>query len=78
MEFALCFSASGYIYQNIEIIDENETPQNIIKKLNSGEYMTTIHETDKTIQETATGKKIAYITDTNNELEYVDFEINED
>lgn len=78
---AISFTAQGHVVQTIEIISDHTLDQ-IIKMLNKGTAVTTVQEgTDKHpsyIELTATGEKIAKITDVDNQLEYNDFDIDED
>jgi len=73
MTHKISFTAQGTIYQTIEILND-EPIESIVEKLNNGQYLTTVHE-DKTISVTESGRIIANIIDTDNQLEYNDFEV---
>jgi hypothetical protein len=75
MEFQLIFNVKGSMYQSITTVDETETPESIIDKLETGEYFTTINGDKKMIVETDTEKEIAYITNSDNELDFFGFKI---
>ena len=75
MEHKINFLVSGDISQTIKITDEDYSINKIIEGLNSGKYITTIHE-DKEIVVTISGRKIAEVINNDNNLEYTDFEIN--
>jgi hypothetical protein len=75
MEFEILFNVKGLMYQSITTVDETETPESIITKLETGEYYTTICGDKKMIVETDTEKEIAYITNSDNELKFFNFKI---
>jgi hypothetical protein len=68
------FNAVGYVTQ-IVTLSVPITLKELQAGLNSGKYVTTLHGDDSVIEETATGKQIAEIEDTDNNLEYTEFEV---
>jgi len=72
MEYKISFSVMGSVTQTIEPLI-NESIENIVKKLNSGEYLTTIMSEEAFIISNDPFEKIAKIIDTDNECEYNDF-----
>jgi uncharacterized protein YpbB len=72
MEHKISFVAQGTIYQTIKILN-GDSIETVIEKLNNGQYVTTVHE-NKKIEVTESGRVVAEIIDTDNQLEYSDFE----
>ncbi len=73
MTHKISFTAQGTIYQTIEILN-GDSIETVIEKLNNGQYVTTIHES-KMIEVTESGRVVAKVINTDNQLEYNDFEV---
>lgn len=74
-EIKIQFNVTGSITQTVKIVKEDVTPEEIVKKLNSNEYVTTVFGEKPMVVETSTFKPIAEIINTDNECEYTEFEI---
>ena len=77
----IAFSAQGQVKQRVTLLKTGVSAKELQDGLNSGRYVTTIQEGGEFsthIEETSTGEKVARIDDVNNELEYSDFEVEED
>ena len=70
----ITFHAQGRIKQDVTMVDESVSAQDLQAGLNDGTYMTTI-ESGETFIEDINGKRIANIDYVSNELEYTDFEV---
>ena len=70
------FLAEGYVTQTIEILN-GETVQEVVEKLKSGEYMTTVTGDNSFIQRVDNNENIAEIVDQDMGTEYCDFEEDE-
>ena len=81
MKAKIQFSVVGSVTQRIHILND-ETAETVTKKLNTGEYATTIMGGDAEnsdgvnayIVRVSDNKKIALIEETDNECEYTEFE----
>jgi hypothetical protein len=69
----ISFLANGTVNQEIDIIKEGLTVNDLVLGLNSGKYFTTMGE-DKTVVDAFTNETVANIVDTDNQLEYNYFE----
>ena len=72
MEYTITFCASGYIKQSVKITKKGLTIKKLLKLLNSGEAATSIH--DGQLEMVKTGEKLGEILNTENNLEYEDFD----
>jgi len=77
----LTFGAQGYIKQNVKITKKGLTPKKLVELLEKGKAATTIQDTvvgnpeaNPIIEMVATGEKLAEILNTDNNLEYDDFQ----
>jgi len=73
-EYDIAFNAQGTITQTIQITDKKYNIDKIISGLNKGKLMTTISGNRSWIETTKNWKKVAEIVETDNQLEYLDFE----
>jgi hypothetical protein len=71
----ITFSAQGTISQEISMLDESISSEALQKGLISGKYATTIQEGSTFVEEISTGKRIADILSIDNNLEYFDYEV---
>lgn len=71
----IIFSTMGYVKQTVRMRQEfiHVTSEELVHRLNTGEYQTSIQETIGTIYITATGETIADVIQIDNNLEYVEF-----
>lgn len=83
-DFTIKFSASGTVGQKLRILDDSYTPEDIVKGLNAGNYLTTIaHSEDIDAQWSEvtdlSGERIALIIEqelvSDDGAGYHDFEI---
>ena len=72
----ISFLANGTVNQEVEIIKDGLTINDIVTGLNCGKFFTTMGD-DKTIVDAFSGEDVAKIIDTENELEYSYFEENQ-
>lgn len=78
-EVEITFNVSGYIKQNVMLKLEyaHLTPDEIAAKLNSGEWVTTI-QNNGTVDISANGEEVGQVTDIDNNLEYENFQVEEE
>ncbi len=77
MEIEISFCVQGHFTQTVKLKDDCKlTAQEIQEQLRSGTLVTTVQE-DGTLDITESGKAIGTVTDTTNELEYSDFDVEE-
>ena len=69
----ICFSASGWINQDIEVTDPDMTAERMVEMLASGDAITTVHE-DNDVLALPDFRTIGKVLYSETELEYFDFE----
>ncbi len=79
IKFELNFSVQGYVKQTIKVVNDDYNAESIIKGLNDGTLLTTIHEPVgplkiRDIIKTENDEVVANILSSDDELEYFDFE----
>ena len=73
----ISFVVSGYVYQQVQITDENISPEKLQKMLNSGEAVTTIQD-NGSVEIVAKGTKIGEVKKgmtSKSDLEYSNFKV---
>lgn len=73
----ITFTATGTVRQSVKMIDKTITAERLQEMLRSGTALTTIQE-GGSVDITADGRKIAEVNDVYNELEYADFDVEEE
>jgi hypothetical protein len=74
MNCQITFNASGWVKQNVKIIDPNVTADELEQMLKSGEAITTIQD-DGVIINAKDSHVIGVMEQVNNDCEYTDFEV---
>jgi hypothetical protein len=70
---SISFNVSGYFVQDIEIIVNDLTLEELTAGLNRGEYWTTIHSDNPFIERVQDGAKVARILNTDDNVGYGDY-----
>lgn len=71
--FEVGFCVSGYVLQTVEVSDDDIAADDLAKKLNAGEILTTIQEGGSI--DLVTGTAIGKVVDVNNCCFYSDFAV---
>ena len=63
----ICFDVQGSVQQEIDILEEGITPEDIVEKLNAGKYLTTLEICNSDIG--VTKRTIVYFDEEGNEVD---------